>query len=183
MIERVSRGDKSYIIGYHTQEFRSMEQALAVPIMCKTSDAWLGYGYYFWVHLEFAHYWGKDRKKRTGQYDIYSAEIDEENMINACFDEQGYFFFKKSIEDAIEMFKSKGLKITLSEVQRYLVEKFWPTVGVTGIIYDDLPQKIQAPGRIYSVIPPLYYKKRIQIAVFNVKNIVNFEIKLEAQNC
>lgn len=183
MIKRVKRNNKLYIVGYHTQEFREMDQPLTKPIKCRHHQAWLGFGYYFWTGLEFAHYWGVDSKNRTGYYDIYRAEIEEEHLLDATFSEEGYFFFKESIEKVIESFEERGLKVTLGEVQRYLVDVFWPKHGVTGIIYDDLPQKVDFPGRTYSPIPPLYYKKRIQIVVFNSKNISSFELELEAQPC
>lgn len=183
MIQRVIKGENSYIVGYHTQEFRSMDDPLTGPIKCTTNEAWLGFGYYFWTHIEFAHYWGQDSKTRTGQYDIYKANINESNLLNATFSEDGYFFFKNTIDKVIESFKNKGLKVTLAAVQRYLVDEFWPQSGVDGIIYDDLPKKIETNGRTYSVIPPLFYKKRIQIVVFNVKKIINFEIEEEAKSC
>jgi hypothetical protein len=183
MIERITRKEKKYVIGYHTQEFRVKDEALNRPMKCTSNSAWLGFGYYFWVHIEFAHYWGKDSKKRTGQYDIYKAEIEEENLLNMSFSEEGYFFFVDAVEMVINHFKKNGLKISLVAVQRYLLDNFWPAQGITGIIYDDLPTKIDFPGRTYSPIPPLFYRKRLQIVVFDIKNIINFDIFLEAQNC
>jgi hypothetical protein len=183
MIQRIERKNNSQlIIGYHTQEFREDQQPLTRPIMCVSSSAWLGVGYYFWTDIEFAHYWGQDSKKRrTGFYDIYWAHIEEENLLNACFSEDGYFLFKDSIDAVIKHFNDNNLEVSLDEVSRYLADNYWPQMGVSGIVYDDLPQKVTSPGRTYSVIPPLYYKKRIQIVVFNIKNITNFGLELEHQ--
>jgi hypothetical protein len=183
MIQRVpTKNGNQLIIGYHTQEFWEDHQPLTAPIKCISPTAWLGIGYYFWTDLEFAHYWGQDsKKKRTGYYDVYWAHIEEENLLNACFSEEGYSLFKESIDEVIQHFRNHGLSITLDEVSRYLADNYWPNMGVTGIIYDDLPQKVASPGRTYSVIPPLYYKKRIQIVVFSVKNIVNFGLEVEHQ--
>lgn len=182
MVERVTNGGRQFIIGYHTQEFRSYQQPLTQPVMCVSSNAWLGIGYYFWTDIEFAHYWGQDSKKRrTGFYDIYWAHIEEDNLINACFSEEGYFLLKDSIDAVITHFQMNNMEVTLEEVTRYLADNYWTQMGVTGIIYDDLPQKVNMHGRTYSVIPPLYYKKRIQIVVFNVKNITKFGLELESQ--
>ena len=54
-------------------------------------------------------------------------------------------------------------------------------LGITGIIYDDKPTNPKNKNRVYSEIPDLYYKKRIQVVLFNLKNISNFELYLENQ--
>ena len=96
-MERSIVTGKNYTIGYHTQEYRSNAQPLEEPIKCKGRTAWLGIGYYFWTEIEFAHYWGQDFKKRaTGYYDIYKANLNTENCINTVFDEKGYFFSELS---------------------------------------------------------------------------------------
>jgi len=53
---------KTFLIGYHSQKWR-MTGVLEKPIPCNASTAWLGIGYYFWTELEFARYWGEDKKK------------------------------------------------------------------------------------------------------------------------
>lgn len=183
MIQRVQTENGNQLItGYHTQEFWEDSRPLTSPIKCVSPTAWLGVGYYFWTEIEFARYWGEDsKKKKTGYYDIYWAHIEEENLLNACFSEDGYLLFRDSIDEVIQHFKNNGLKVSLDEVSRYLADNYWPSMGVTGIIYDDLPQKALSPGRTYSVIPPLFYRKRIQIVVFNVENIVNFGLEAARQ--
>lgn len=92
-MERIIIENQSFIIGYHSQEFRQGTQ-LTEPILCDLANAWLGFGYYFWTDIEFAQYWGEDFKMRnTGHYDIYLTYIDVENCINAVFNEEHYFFF------------------------------------------------------------------------------------------
>jgi hypothetical protein len=182
-VERIHQSDKIYIIGYHTQECRFNSQPLEEPIKCKGRNAWLGVGYYFWTDIEFAHYWGIDFKsKATGYYDIYKARLDTDKCINAVFDEDGYFFLKQSIEDTISHFEKNGLRITLEAVNRFLADNIWKQIGIEGIIYDDKPTNPSyKENRVYSEIPDLYYKKRIQIVLFNLKNVRNFAVHLESK--
>jgi hypothetical protein len=182
-VKRIYIQGKTYIVGYHTQECRFNSQPLEEPIKCKGRTAWLGIGYYFWTDVEFAHYWGKDFKsKATGYYDIYNANLDTDKCINAVFDEKGYLFFKESIEEALDHFEKKGLPVNLETVNRFLADNIWKDIGVEGIIYDDKPTNpFSKIDRVYSEIPDLYYKKRIQIVVFNLKNVRNFELHLESQ--
>lgn len=174
MLQRHKENDKEYLIGYHTQEHRGKD-FLRLPIKCKASNAWLGIGYYFWVDLRYAEYWGEDFKiKNTGYYDVYKSYLNDGNFINASFSEEGYFFFKNKIESTIEFLKNKGVKVTLQKVHRFLAEEVWPKLDITGIIYDDLPHNVPEKNRIYSEVKPLYYQKRVQIVVFNESNFNTF---------
>lgn len=189
-MERKTINDKEYIVGYHCQEFWVTGE-LEEPILCQTVDAWLGIGYYFWVDVQFAHFWGEDfKKKSTGYYDIYTALLDTENCINATFDEKGYYFYKSCLEEAINSFQTNNEEVTLDKVNRYLKDNYWDKLGITGIIYDDLPTNpYRKPERKYSeiVIPDksnreyFYYQKRIQIVIFELDNVNIFSIFLEEQ--
>lgn len=182
-MKRIEKQGKKHLIGYHTQEYRGT--TLENPISCQAANAWLGIGYYFWTEMEFAQYWGEDFKKGkagTGYYDVYQAELDIENCINAVFDEEGYFFLREKIEYALGFLQRSGKEITLQKVHRFLADNFWGSLGVTGIIYDDKPSNPAYKRRIYSEIPDLYYKKRIQVVLFNTRNIHNFELVLEEQS-
>lgn len=189
-MQRITVNDKQFLIGYHTQEFR-YDSELSVPLKCTMDNAWLGMGYYFWIDLEFAQYWGEDFKsKKNGYYDIYTAQIDINNCINAVFNEEHYLFFRRCIEKSIEHFTKHNLPVTLKEIHEFLLNKFWKEHGITGILYDDLPYNPNnKANRKYSVveykeyhqIKYFYYKKRIQIVVFNLKNVHNFELHLEKQ--
>jgi hypothetical protein len=175
MIYHFKHKDQRYLAAYHTQEWRP--ERLEFPLRGKSEEAWLGVGYYFWVEIEFADYWGQDKKKfKTGFYDVYKADIEEENLLNASFDEKTYFRFRQMIEDTISHFKSRNKPITLLKATSFLADNFWTKHNVKGIIYDDLPQNPVAKGRIYSEIPPLYFKRRIQIVVFDRDIIHNFAI-------
>lgn len=182
MIERKLIGGDPYIKGYHTQEFRHWSDALTEPIPCTKNNAWLGIGAYFWLDIEFAHLWGVDSKTATGAYDIYDAWVPEKNLINATFSEEGYFFFREKIELAMDYLKSQGFKnLELYKVHKYLSEEIWPDLGVEGIIFDDIPQNNAAKGRTYTEIPPLHYKKRLQVVLYNTENLSNFDLYLENQ--
>lgn len=190
-MERKTVNNKEYLVGYHTQEFR-IEGELDAPISCDFENAWLGSGYYFWTDLEFAKYWGEDFKMRnTGYYDVYSAEIDVEKCLNTVFNEKHYFFFLRCIEKAINYFQQKEEGVNLKEVHEFLEYNFWRKLGVTGILYDDLPSNPRnKPNRKYSVIEYrenkktnfLYYKKRIQIVIFDLDEVHNFFLFLEEQS-
>jgi len=173
--------DETYILGYHTQEFREESQALSVPILCVDKDVWLGEGYYFWRDIEYAHYWGIDKKKRTGYYDIYSIEIDQEFLLDTVFNEDDYEFFKDSIEKAIKKLKidRKDYSVTINEVHTFLKRNVWNEFeDIEGIVFEDIPI-----GKRHSQIPPLYYKKRIQIVVFDLRITQNFSFYKEKVKC
>ena len=66
-------------------------------------------------------------------------------------------------------------------VNRFLCDKVWQLYEIKSIIYDDKPTNKPKKNLIYSEIPDLYYNKRIQVAVFDMKDIRNFKIYLENQ--
>jgi len=171
------------IIGYHTQEFRESEQSLNFPVLCSDSKAWLGNAYYFWLNLDFAKYWGMDMKRLTSKYDVYIAHIQLDNFLNTTFNEVHYELWIDSVEEVIKMLDKENKNITLKAAHRFLMDKFWKPLGINGIIYDDLPHNNYNKKRTHSLLDPLYYKKRIQVAVFNTELIHNFELELERQNC
>ena len=188
-MERIQIDDKKFIVGYHTQEHR-LGNKLLKPLMCSELNSWLGNGYYFWVEEEFANYWGEDFKtKNTGAFDIYKANLNTENCINAVFSEEGYYFFRNQIDKVISRFKDLGIAINLKNVHDYLADEIWSKKNISGIIYDDLPKNPYFnKNRKYSVInhtegknEVFCYRKRIQIVVFNTENICNFELYKENQ--
>lgn len=180
-LKRENFAGKLHTIGYHTQESRLASPLLENPVICVASNAWLGVGYYFWTEEEFAHYWGQDSKKATGAYDIYTAYLDCDNCLNTVFDEQGYLFFRERIEETIEHFKQNGIEPSLEQVNRFLADNIWQEIGVEGILYDDKPRNSKRSDRVYSSIPELYYKKRIQVVLFTLKNVSKFTVYLTKQ--
>lgn len=182
MLEREQINSQTYILGYHTQEWRN-NNILSNPIICQRDDAWLGEGFYFWANLDFAHYWGLDSKRRnTGYYSIYKALIEEENLLNTSFNEIHNDLFTTSIELALQHLSQTIANIELVQIHRFLAENVWPRMGVTGIIYDDLPKNSSRNSRTYSHVPPLYYKKRVQIVLFNLAILHSFEVLLDKCN-
>lgn len=164
MIEREKDVNKNLIKGYHTQESRADE--LKEPLKCEEDNAWLGQGYYFWLEEKFAHYWGEDSKDATGEYDIYVTWIEYDNLIDATFDEEGYFFWKERIEQTIDKLEELGFDLDLKKVHEFLSENVWSKYGIKGIIFDDLPHNPRGKARTYSEIPPLYYEKRLQLVIY-----------------
>ena len=181
MIKKFNKNNKIYLLGFHAQ--KSGNALLRHPKKCTYGDAWLGEGYYFWLEEEFAHYWGQDFKvdyrNSHSYYCIYTAYINKTSILDATFSENGYNLFRTSVEEAISDFKSQGLSLSLEKVHKYLADKIWPKLGITGIIYDDLPQNSQ--NRNYSESPPLFYKKRLQLVVFDLSNIEKFDVYKDMQ--
>ena len=81
-------GNKTYVKGCHAQEYRPAE--LGKPIKCFDKKAWLGFGYYFWLELIYAHYWGQDKKSAgsSQSYDIYCADLNIKNCLNTVFNDK-----------------------------------------------------------------------------------------------
>ncbi len=185
--ERKTRNGKTYIVGYHTQSWQP--QALEEPELCSYCNAWLGQGVYFWVNLQSAHNWGEDFKDKGDGYQVYTALLDTEKCLNTTFSEDDYKKFCYAVENVIEDLSISGKKPTLQQVHQYLKEKFWQKMGIRGIIYDDLPmnpydKQLKSRTKRYSQIyyeeneeiKFFYYQKRIQIVMFFVKDIDEFEV-------
>jgi len=160
---------------YHTQERR--EKRLSKPILAKRKNAWLGLAYYFWMDEIDAIHWGDSSKRRTGYYEIYQAVIDCENVLDTVFNEEHYNFWIKQIEKAArKIIISTGRKATIKEINQYFTEKAkWSDV-TDGIMFQDLPSSEDL------LVVSFYYRKRIQLAVFNIKIILSFEFHSE-QKC
>lgn len=169
---------------YHTQESR--EKQLTEPIPCTRNDAWLGNAIYFWYDIGDAEHWGNTSKKRTGYYEIYACNIFCENILNSVFNEEHYFFWFEQVEKVAKAIIAKTkMKSTLKELNDYFKERgTWDEVD--GILFQDLPTN---PNRL--LIKPVEYKnkrvafayrKRIQLAVYNLKIIRTFAF-LKKERC
>jgi hypothetical protein len=177
----VEKDSKRFIKGYHTQEHRK-SGILRKPAFCSRHSAWLGTGYYFWAEEKFAHQWGIQSKKATGQYDIYVAWICDDNILDSCFNRKGYKLYQKAVENVINILESRGTHIEIAEVNRFLSEHVWPKFNFTGIIYCDLPRN---PEYSETRLDPLYYEKRIQYVIFKgwETNIIGFGLFEGAVEC
>lgn len=156
----------SQSIYYHTQESR--KSILKDPIRCVRDDAWLGEAFYFWLDLEDADEWGIKSKRGSKYYEVYQSEIQIDNILDTVFNEEHYFF------------------LLIKELNEYLKERgLWNEIH--GIKFQDLPANTER-----LLIRPIEYKagkiryfqyrKRIQLAVYNVEIILNFEF-LKREKC
>lgn len=162
---------------YHTQEHRKVE--LTNPIICSRDDAWLGTAYYFWYYEEDAHIWGKTSKKSTGKFEVYSATIDCTKCLDTVFNIEHYEFWCKQIEKiATKIIKNTGSKPTIKELNNYLVKALGE--DISGLMFEDISNN---PNR--SLVKPIQhrtkrfifsYKKRIQLAVYNISIVTEFQI-------
>ena len=86
-------------------------------------------------------------------------------------------FWMRQIEKAAKHISKKtGIKATIKEINQYFKEKArWDEV-VTGIMFQDLPISDDL------LVKDLYYRKRIQLAVYKLEIISNFAFHLE-MNC
>ncbi len=159
---------------YHTQEKR--RHKLTEPIMCTDESAWLGNAYYFWdEHIDAIH-WGNKKKRKTGYYDIYKSDIDTEDVLDTVFNESHYRFWLKQIEKAASKIKIKtGKNPSIKEINEYFQSRAKWSDKVNGIMFQDLPFSEDL------LIKDFNYRKRIQLAAFNIKIIHNFAHHVEYQ--
>ncbi len=157
---------------YHTQE--KWDNDLNEPIICRRDDAWLGEGFYFWYELQDAQIWGQKSKTGTGMYQVYKADIDNEDVLDTVFNQEHYHFWLKQIEKVIKVLGPKtGRRLRIKDINDYFQEKGkWK--GMTGIMFQDIPT-----SETSSLISGFYYRKRIQLVVYNKKIIHNFALHLE----
>lgn len=165
-------------IMFHTQEHRTKQ--LKKPKECLREDAWLGDAYYFWYDEFDADRWGHTSKNKNGKYEVYKAEIDCENTLNTVFDEEHYLFWLTQIEKvALILIKKTKEKPTLKEINDYFKEKGnWDELD--GILFQDLPTNLNSllvkPIQYRNKKVPFVYRKRIQIAIYNLEIIGNFNL-------
>jgi|AntRauTorckE6833_2_1112554.scaffolds.fasta_scaffold06443_3 hypothetical protein len=157
---------------FHTQEKRRIN--LDNPIECIRADAWLGDGFYFWDDEQDAINWGHNSKRRTEYFQIYVGNIDCENVLDTVFNEEHYRFWLKQVEKAAKHFLRKtGIKPSIKDINDYFQERaIWNEVD--GIMFQDLPK-----NEDFLLVRALYYKKRIQLVVYNLGIVSNFDLLKE----
>lgn len=161
---------------FHTQEQRKLK--LSDPIKCYRDDAWLGEAYYFWYDEFDAERWGVTSKKKTGYYEIYKSDVLFDDVLDTVFNEEHYLFWLKQIEKVATKFvKKTSKKPTIKEINDYFKDRgLWK---VAGIMFQDLPNNFNfllvKPIRYREKVRPFVYRKRIQVAVYNLAIITNFE--------
>jgi hypothetical protein len=166
---------------FHTNQCRG--DALQIPVFGTGKKQWLGDAYYFWQDYEFAEEWGYNRiccgeeykKGELTHFDIYDAELNinfpSDDVIDSVFNEEDYSQFLMNLEKFAMAYKLKfGKKPNLEEFNDYIEDKnIWSSIKA--IRFQDLPANSK---RNYLKITNFYYKKRIQIAVYDVKIITKF---------
>lgn len=154
---------------YHTQEKR--RELLNSPIVCTKDNAWLGDAMYFWENEDDAIFWGLKFKNRTGGYDVYSAEIPLENVLDTVFNREHYYFWIKQVDKAAKNFiKKTGSKPSLKEINDFFKEKNKWT-NFDGILFQDI-----SVNPVHYLVEEFQYKKRIQLALYNTTKMINFAL-------
>lgn len=158
---------------YHTQE--KWSNRLTGPVICEDPQAWFGTAYYFWYYEDDAITWGYNFKNKTGYFEVYKAFIISENLFDTVFNESHYLSWCKQIEKVLTRFAARTFKPTFEEINKYFKEnKYFEDFD--GILFQDISNK---PN--YYTIPGFFYRKRIQIAVYNSGIINDFEFSMELQ--
>lgn len=98
------------------------------PIYCDSSEARLGYGYYFWeYHIEAAHWWGNQHYSNS--YMIYQASYDFHS--EKYFDLVGNPMHRERVQKAYSILQKRQKdEYTIAEVIELLKSKdfdfsFW----------------------------------------------------------
>ena len=123
---------------YHTQEKRTYR--LKEPIICIRKNAWLGAAYYFWYDETDAIQWGHKSKKATGYFEVYSAKVKSDRVLDTVFSEDNYVFWIEQIEKAAKFISKKtGIKASIKEINQYFQEKAKWSDLVDAILFQDIP--------------------------------------------
>ncbi len=153
-------------IMFHTQEDRGY--VLTKPILCNRKSAWLGTAYYFWAEEEDAIRWGYDSK--NGFFQVYSARIESDKVLDTVFSKEHYDFFINALERlASKIVKKTGRKLSKSLLCEYLNERADWKKEIDVLIVNDNPQGERE-------LFPIPIRKRIQAAVYNEECIHEFKL-------
>lgn len=158
---------------YHTQE--RWAHVLKGPIICKHEEAWFGTGYYFWYNESDAIWWGHTAKRRTGYFQVYSADIDRSNVLDTVFNEGHYLLWLKYIEQAKTKFARNGKQLTIATFNEFFKER-GVYDEIDGILYQDISNNDD-----HWIAKKIQYKKRIQIVVYNTAIITTFALHYESE--
>lgn len=152
---------------FHTQENRGT--TLTHPILCNRKDAWLGTAYYFWADEEDAIRWGLDSK--GGNYQVYSARIISDKVLDTVFNKEHYEFFRHSLERvASNIVKKTGKKLSKSQLCEYLNERAGWKNEIDVLLFNDSPTGERE-------LFPIPIRKRIQAAVYKEECINEFKLE------
>jgi len=155
-------------IMFHTQGYHI--PYLTEPKLCTRDDAWLGHGFYYWSEETDAIYWGKVAKKRYKKFSVYFSDIIGDDVLDTVFNAEHYKFWVESMEKVAEyLYKKTHRKPTIADINSYFLQRGGWDKKVPGIMFQDLPA-----NETMTKVVGFYYKKRIQMAVFDSRIIANF---------
>lgn len=158
---------------FHTQEKR--ERRIQEAIKCYKDNAWLGVAWYFWYDEDDAVHWGNTSKTKTGEYEIYDAQLDCSEVLDTVFSERDYLIWVNAIKKAQKRFLKAGKTPTLKMLNDFFYEnKIWSQFS--GIMFQDISN-----NSANYISRGFQYKKRIQLAVFNPLIITNFAFVFEGK--
>lgn len=159
---------------YQTTEKRNIR--VERPIFCRKGNAWLGKAFYFWKHLDDARIWGKRFNLRKKFFEVYSSDIESDNILDTVFNQQDYYFFLEEVEAFAKRFNELvGRKPTIEDTcDFYNQYNVWE--GIDAVLFQDLPLNE------LSLVERYYYRKRIQLAVYKEAIIKNY-IYVEEGKC
>lgn len=133
-------------IAYQTLEDRGNPEHVEEfgPFLCQRSDAWLGYGYYFWdTHIELAHWWG--RNSYLQGYMICKCRC---NIDHTCWDLVGNGEHRLELHDICDELLRIGVttkeRILLPRVIEYLKKKGifeYEAIRAAGINVNSIPYR------------------------------------------
>ncbi len=148
---------------------------------------WFGDGFYFWQDEEFALEWGRHkcraRSNEGNLFEVYIAGLNidftQEHFLDTVFNEAHYNFFIHNIERfAEEFWVNNQRKPSLVEFNTFIAAKqIWSSIRA--IRFQDLPSNNTYD---YLKVRNFFYKKRIQIAVFDPEIILTFAL-LKTKTC
>lgn len=157
---------------YHTNEHRGTE----IIVYAVGAEQWLGDAFYFWQDIEFAEEWAKSPRNKYSKSDIYTVELDlnfeqDEDVIDTVFNQEDYYKFVEKIEYFANIYTLKfKTKPTLEEFNNFILDHnlpFWK--DIKAVRFQDLPLNDK---KDYLKVIGFFYKKRIQIALFDTTKLL-----------
>jgi hypothetical protein len=123
-----------------------------------------------------AIHWGNKSKRNTGYYQVYSAHVDCDRVLDTVFNEEHYHFWLKMIEKAAKYIAElTNRKATIREVNQYFRDRTNWRNEVDGVMFQDLPSSDDL------LVRGLNYRKRIQVVAYNINIIHNFALHFEME--
>ncbi len=148
------------------------------PFRCRTDNAWLGEGYYFWEYfIELAHFWGQNC--RYSNYIICEATANLND--NNCYDLVDNFNHIQDFKNIFQLMTDEGLvneKTTVRRIISFMQAKGLfqhsaiRVVGTNSIAgkekNEQFTQRVRFDNKLpafLDLIPP------IQICILNIANV------------